>query len=677
MKKKVISTLTVICMAVFITVMAIMHPKFVSVRSQKTLETEKSSENAEYQKDTEISANTEYEGNEISVFTGNWYQETSEEAENTTEREEKEENGFLYCLYDNERVTVHGYTGDEKDIIIPEAFQGKPVTNVDTQSLLNFPVESVTIPQSVERVYVSTPFADSSMSVKNIYVSEDNPFFSSENGILYNKDKTRLICCPTGKQGVIDNLPDSLTKIGEHGFQFCKKLEKVILPKQIKTIESYAFCESSIDEIVLPENLEKIKENVFVNCWNLKNIYIPAKVSSIGIDVFFGCHSLEEISVSDKNAFFVSQDGILYNKEMTNLIQCPAGRQGELMHLPDTLITIGIDAFLGCGVTKVNLPEGLSVIEDGAFKGSSITEIIIPDAVTAVKSEAFMYCNLEEVKLPKSLKRIGNYAFCGCGLSNIELPQGLYAIGYSAFDGCDTSFMKLPESLRIMDGKALSQSSGYIYQKDENVHIKEEDFLYFINDDKETVTVTNYTGYELDVAIPDNIQGMPVTDIDFTDFAQEWLMSISIPKSIQHMEGWDDLTYDSNIEHIEIDSENPVFSSENGIVYNKDKTMLIFCPKGKQGELCNLPDSLETVGKYAFYCCGKITSVKLPHGVYYIGESAFERCSKMTEVSFPSSLKRIEQNGFYDCTCLEHVLFPEGINKEEKISIGSGNDCLK
>ena len=111
---------------------------------------------------------------------------------------------------------------------------------------------------------------------------------------------------------------------------------------------------------------------------------------------------------------------------------------------------------------------------------------------------------------------------------------------------------------------------------------------------------------------------------------------------------------------ITVDSNNSSFCSESGVLFNKDKTTLIYYPLGKNDSSYTIPDGVTVIEQYAFYCNSKLTSVTIPSGVTSIGEMAFRECSGLTSVIVPSSVTSIEYNAFWCCFNLI-IYIPGGI----------------
>lgn len=272
-------------------------------------------------------------------------------------------------------------------------------------------LSSITIPQSVTEMKMNA-FNDCE-ALKEINVSEDNPNYCSEKGVLYNKDKTIFLKCPGGKIGVC-KVPNGIISIGGSAFNFCKKISSVLIP----------------------ESVTNIFEMAFYLCTGLKTISIPHSVTEIGSNAFLYCSALEEIVVDPNNNSYSSDKGILYNKDKTILKKCPGGKSGEY-DIPKSVREIEAYAFQGCEqLTSITMHEHVINIGEYAFEWcSGLTSIIIPSSVKRIGDCAFDSCKkLQSVILTNGVTHIGSHAFALCDdITSIEIPESVIEIDSCPF----------------------------------------------------------------------------------------------------------------------------------------------------------------------------------------------------------------------------------------------------
>jgi hypothetical protein len=182
------------------------------------------------------------------------------------------------------------------------------------------------------------------------------------------------------------------------------------------------------------------------------------------------------------------------------------------------------------------------------------------------------------------------------------------------------------------------------------------DFTYKVSNN--TVTITRYTGADDEVVIPSDIAGMPVVGIQEGAFSYRTLTSLIIPDSVTNIGGF---LFEgcSQLTSINVDTKNTVYSSQNGVLYNKDNTILICYPTGVSGDI-NIPDGVTSIGSYAFAYCSKLTSVTIPDGVTTIGTSAFAYCSELTNVTIPDGVTSIGTGAFF-VTALTSLTIPGSV----------------
>ena len=291
---------------------------------------------------------------------------------------------------------------------------------------------------------------------------------------------------------------------------------------------------------------------VFQGCTGITSIVIPDSVISIDRSAFSGCTSLTEITVSPDNKNYSSVDGVLFNKDGSELIVYPKGNGRSAYTVPDGVTSISGSAFEGCtSLSKVKLSNNLTIIEERTFYGcTSLAEIVIPDSVTEIRGRldseyyggAFVGCtSLAEIVIPDSVTKIGESAFLGCtSLSKVDLPKNLTTIESHTFSGCTSlAEITIPDSVTEIGESAFSGCTSLSKVKlSNNLRIIQERTFSGCTslaeiDIPDSVTEIGWSAFEgctslAEIAIPDS-----VTSIGGSAFSGcTSLAEIAIPDSV-------------------------------------------------------------------------------------------------------------------------------------------------
>ncbi len=237
-------------------------------------------------------------------------------------------------------------------------------------------------------------------------------------------------------------------------------VKKVLINNGVTSIGDFAFsnCES-ITSITIPDGVTSIGYKAFYHCNSLPSITIPGSVTNIGEASFDYCNSLPSITVDSSNSYFSSADGVLFNKDRTELICCPGGKSG-VYTIPNSVKSIDSYAFECCNnLTSITIGNNVTSIGYGAFINCNyITSIKIPNSVTSIGDFAFYTCeNLKSVTIGNGVTSISKSAFAACGsLTSITIPNSVTSIGDSAFWECSRlKSITIPNSVTSIGNEAL------------------------------------------------------------------------------------------------------------------------------------------------------------------------------------------------------------------------------
>lgn len=319
-------------------------------------------------------------------------------------------------------------------------------------------IVSVEIPSTMVEIPSASIHGD---NLETINVNQNNMYYSSINGVLFNKDQTILLAY-AGKSTTTYSIPSSVNVIDDYAFYYSKGVKNIIIPNSVESIGKSAFCRSELTNISIPNSVKTIEsyafddcdnllyatigdgvnvipEHLFYGCDSLKRVTMGKNITSINNNGFNLCSSLTDIEVNSLNSTFSSNDGVLFNNNKTKLILCPNGKSGVYV-IPNSVVDIESHAFTYCQkISNIILPDSVKTIGYEAFFDCSLlSSITIGKGVTRIEKNAFSFCtNLNSVTIPNHVSIIGEEAFSHCSeLTNITISNSVSSIGFAAFYSC-------------------------------------------------------------------------------------------------------------------------------------------------------------------------------------------------------------------------------------------------
>jgi hypothetical protein len=405
-------------------------------------------------------------------------------------------------------------------------------------------------------------------------------------------------------------IPDAVTSIENYTFSGCSGMSSITIPNSVTNIGSAAFQNTKLTNIIIPESVVSVGGAAFSGCSSLTNITLSRNINLIGAQAFAYCSSLNEITVDPENAVYGSRDGVLFNKDQTLLLQCPAGMVGSYA-MPSTTIDMDFSAFAGCA-SLTNITPSINITNFLFRDCTGLRNIVIPDNVTSLEYMALMGC---------------------VGLSNIFIPQSVTSIFVNAFWGCTNMTDITVDPLNPV----YASRDGVLF-------------------DKSLQSLVSYPGgKEGGYSVPDY-----VTNIGPCAFNRvPGLTTVSIPKSVMQI-GSSVFDGCSGLTAINVDASNPVYASVDGVLFDKSLTTLLAYPSGRMGHY-SIPDGVTNIPGRTFSDCAQLTSVTMPESVIGMANGAFLDCKSLTNVILPGSITNIGYAAFRNCTALTKVTIPKSV----------------
>lgn len=447
---------------------------------------------------------------------------------------------------------------------------------------------------------------------------------------------------------------NGFTAIGDYAFRDFYNLANISIPEGVTIIGSFALSSPKLTEVTIPNTVNEIRGNAFAGT-PLVRVTIPASVEKLGLGVFVGCDQLEKIVVQAKASavtgpLFSGGDVILG----TGRINCPkltsVGPIGSGSNIEISWDAIPAGVFMDCnGLREIIIPDTIAEIGHNAFAETGVTEVTIPAHVTKLGTNIFNRCqNLSHIIIKADASAItgplySNYTdsfgnqVIGCPLltsvgpigSGSSIEIGGDTIPASAFAGCvGLQTITIPETVKTIGDQAFNTCTGLTQ-----------------------------------ITIPDTVTTIGSRAISYCPN----LKVLNIPASVIRINNGHDGMFGgcTNLETITVDSENTVYTAQDGALFSKEKTTLYCVPQGKSG--FTIPVGVNKIENGAFSGCTKLTEINIPSGVTEIGYDAFTDCSGLTKLVIPDGVMSNFFN-FRGCTALTEVTLPGSANYYSSIN---------
>ncbi len=572
----------------------------------------------------------------------------------------------MFCLEKLSSITVsknNPYYCDDGGIVY----------NKQKTALVVYPLakgESYTVPASVTDIDILN---SDRYAFLNITFADESKMFVTVDGVTYNSDKTKVITCDTTKSGyyvmpdtvteisenafsgctkltgvkISENvtsivyrafeccsslseiaLPSKLVSIDERAFAGCSQLGTLSLPSSLKVIGGAAFASSGLKSIDLPDSVEELGYGAFYNCRNLVNVKLSNKLTYLDYKTFSFCESLTDIiiphSVKGIGVECFAESGLTAISIPDSVTYLGSNAFSACEKLENAtfgkgLTEISYAAFSGCGIKELYLPENIISVGSCAFSGcKNLTDVQFTNSSIEIGVSAFSNCPIKELKLPEGIKNSGgDLAFAGTSISKLSLPNSVTRIAYRNFANCSNlSEIDIPSSVISMGGYAFDETPWYDKQADGAIYIKH--ILYGfkgVMPANSEMTVKTGTTVIADCALEE----------------QKGLTSIALPEGLKTIGSWafyrctsikkidipatvteiDPSAFAacSSLTAINVSDDNPNYKSVDGVLFNKDGTELLWCPK-RASDRYEVPSGVKRIATGAFSDSG-VYAVKI------------------------------------------------------------------
>jgi uncharacterized repeat protein (TIGR02543 family) len=579
---------------------------------------------------------------------------------------------------------------DSGNVVVPASIEGLPVLQISASAFAGRDdITAITLPASLKSFTGNTNPFEYCKNLSAIYVDLAGTAFSSADGVLFNKDKTKLVSYPCAKTDENYTPPSSVKEIGAAAFggqRFLKNFSAAGLTE----IANYAFRNSAVETFsadgspasfnigefafldcvnltavetelsgtvkgaykvsrfafsgcrnlssVVLNGIKEFKEEIFSGCISLTEITVPKTLTAVTGDAFGGA-GLVNIYADAASTNFEDVDGVLYklyNKDERTLVRCPEKH-----------------------INSVRVKEGTLSIESYAFKNVSlVTSVDMADAsVAAIGAEAFMNAaSVYSLEMGNKVKTIGNYGFFGCAaLSVLTVSPTLETVGEYAFSNAGITYLDM--------GSGLKKSAATAFDG-----MKELLRIDFPN----TVTDLGDRYGGVDGELPIFVNCPKLTEINVAEGGTVYTSSID---DEEHNETGGILYKGATY-------------TTGGTTTFVEREMVLRCPEGKTGTVwvksknlekiasgafsnsqmsriffnfdAALSQKLTVIGRQAFSFAEQLTAISIPSSVTRIGDDAFLGCKSLAEVVLPTNLQRVGDFAFSGCN-LEEITIPESV----------------
>ncbi|MGM9734406.1 MAG: leucine-rich repeat domain-containing protein, partial [Prevotella sp.] len=544
-----------------------------------------------------------------------------------------------------------------KSLTLPEGLE-----KIGGLAFENTDISSITIPSTVSDLGIG--FLADTEKLNEISVSEANPFFKSVDGVLYNKDVSKLLKVSVGHT-------------------------LLSIPKTVKYIDYGAITNTDLRTLVIPNNVEEVSKHAVHNNDNLKTIVIGSGVNNIGFLAFGGNDALKSIFSRNPEPVVLSEGIFMdYEHMSTTTLFVPEGAKqkyaaaenwNQFANIREYSLA-GIDTYTGKASASSVVVDGIAydlnkqdmtatVVNDSYGIGDEHVElcpfysgdIVIPEEITVdgvtypvteVGEFSFAMRTVNSITLPSTLKKINRRAFCGVWkLRSLNIPASVEEIGAEAFTlNYDLEELNLDAANKhfVMEGNMLlsADKTRFLYllgatDWNESIEVVIPSTVKTIDDSAlyAAAAVTSLT-------LPEGLES-----IGTMAFGCISVSSIHIPSSVKSI-GMSFMVFAENLKEITLGEGNTNFVLENGMLLSKDRTELLLMPCYHDNYI--IPETVTNIKEEAASSLHATTLV-IPDGVKTLSYQACAYSETLETVVIGSGVETWEAYVFYACDAIKSI----------------------
>lgn len=490
-------------------------------------------------------------------------------------------------------------------------------------------IATVTIPSSVTKISTGEwpTISYKAAKLTAFEVSTDNTVYSSKEGLLLNKAANTLLQYPPAKADANFKVPDGITTLGSESFYRVPALTSIDV-NQVTTL-----TEKCLD-----------------NNYNLKQFTIPKSLTSIPDGAIADCPISKYVVETGHTVFSSDDNGVVFNTDKTKLLLYPTGRTDATYTIPSTVKEIGGSAFFGASnLTSITIPSTVKTLGESAFawcpKLATVTFTETASIEELPKTCFNQDVALTTITLPSSCKIIDGDAFLNCtGLTTVNVPNGsqLTTLSSQCFKGCNLT------SFNFLGSCDLTTIGNEVFRGMTNLKsfvLPASVTTLGQNAFRNCSNLTSFT-FASDAQITEIGSGA-LADCGITDITLPSSLQKINSESFARCQGLKKATLPTNLDwispeafngcykltDIEIDSQNKNYSTAQGVLYDKEKNVLVLYPSGSTANPVFIAPSVTKIGDYAFYDCPYITHIIIPKKVKAFGERAFGLDTKLERLT--------------------------------------------